>query len=73
MNGTDDWTGPAKPTEKMDPMPEYSTFGMTKMVDGKTVITCDTVPGGLGLGTESKGSVAVDLSVPGVSGFDAVK
>lgn len=48
MNGTDDWTGPPKATEGKDPRPEYSTFGMHKVVDGKAVVTCDTVPGGIG-------------------------
>lgn len=62
MNGTDDWTGPAKATEKMDPMPESSTFGKCTIVDGKACITSDAAPtSGLGLGTEA---IKTSVDVP---------
>lgn len=57
-------------------MPEYSTFGMCTVVDGKAVINCDTVPlTGLGLGTEAaKPVLGIDLTIPeSTSGYDAPK
>lgn len=73
--GADDFSGyGAKATEKMDPMPESSTFGKCTVVDSKCCIVSDTVPAGLGTGSKAMSpSLGVDLSIPGASGFDSMK